>query len=68
MKPLFATSCLLAHNFWSAAVSESLHFAVEYDKLGNNERFLAHVSDALDAAFRSGDWLRMWREETKQSV
>jgi len=49
-------------------VSESLHFAVEYDKRGNTERFLANVNDALDAAFRSGDWLRMWRQETNQSV
>jgi hypothetical protein len=35
-----------------------------YNKLGNQERFLAHVNDALDAAFRSHQWKKDWMKET----
>jgi hypothetical protein len=64
MKPLWTTSCLLAHSFWSGAIGESLYFAVEYSKLENTERFMAHVDDALDACMRSADWLTNWKQST----
>lgn len=68
MKLPFSTSCLLFHSFWHDAVEESLHMATAYDKLGNGERFLAHINDALDAAFRSVNWANYWRRETFNSL
>lgn len=64
MKPLWTTSCLLFHAFWSEAVNESLHIATEYSKVADTGRYLANVHDALDAASRRVEWLNEWKQST----
>jgi hypothetical protein len=65
MKLPFATYCLLAHNFWSEAVKESLVLAAKYSKAGLADGFMRNVDDALDACIRSTDWLNNWKQEMK---
>lgn len=64
MKPLWTTSCLMAHNFWSEAVKESLLLAAKYSQAKSTEDFLRNVDDALDACMRSADWLTWWKQST----
>jgi len=64
MKPLWTTSCLLAHSFWRHAIAESLEIATKYGEAKDAFGFLRNVDDALDACMRSADWLANWKQST----
>ena len=64
MKPLFSTACLIFYSFWHEAVHESLRIVFGWGMHENEERFLASVNDALDAAFRASMWKDNWIQET----